>query len=598
MSGLLEHSVAHAQPLTFSDPNLAALDQFVEIWVIDFEFGQDKNLLPDVRCLVAQELRSGARYAYWVCHLQGLSRPPFNVDGSTLIVVFYGLAELGCFAQLGWQYPVNLVDLYTECRHKWNGVQLGGSGLIDVAKRLGINAPGDMHKGDMRNLAVRGDPYSEEEKKSLLSYCGEDVATTAGVFSRLIDADWFEPPNHLGLALLRGKYLSALADTERSGVPIDGEMLAACRDNWGAIRKALIEDLDQGFHVYDGETFKEARFVAYLKKSGIPWPRTEKGRPELKDDTFKERALLYPQIEPLRTLRKTLSQVRDIKLTVGADGRNRYMQSPFGTVTGRNNPSTTKAAFGLPRWLRGLVRPTEGYGLSYIDWSQQEFGIAAALSRDPEMQAAYRSGDPYLSFAKLAGAAPPDASKNSHPGVRELYKTCILAVQYQMTAQGLSRRLEKPLYEARSLLDQHKRLYGRYWEWIERVSDHAFLTKEMTACFGWRLGVSSQTKPRTVANFQMQANGAEMLRLAVIFGGEEDIKICATIHDAILIEAPLGELEAQTAAMQSCMAKASRLVLDGFELSSDAEYTRYPDAFGKRQDPMWELVNSVIGGEA
>jgi DNA polymerase I-like protein with 3'-5' exonuclease and polymerase domains len=274
------------------------------------------------------------------------------------------------------------------------------------------------------------------------------------------------------------------------------------------------------------------------------------------------------------------------------------MQSPFGTVTGRNNPSTTKAAFGLPRWLRGLVRPTEGYGLSYIDWSQQEFGIAAALSRDPEMQAAYRSGDPYLSFAKLAGAAPPDASKNSHPGVRELYKTCILAVQYQMTAQGLSRRLEKPLYEARSLLDQHKRLYGRYWEWIERVSDHAFLTKEMTACFGWRLGVSSQTKPRTVANFQMQANGAEMLRLAVIFGGEEDIKICATIHDAILIEAPLGELEAQTAAMQSCMAKASRLVLDGFELRSDAEYTRYPDAFGKRQDPMWELVNSVIGGEA
>ena len=203
-------------------------------------------------------------------HLQGLSRPPFNVDGSTLIVVFYGLAELGCFAQLGWQYPVNLVDLYTECWHKWNGVQLGGSGLIDVAKRLGINAPGDMHKGDMRNLAVRGDPYSEEEKKSLLSYCGEDVATTAGVFSRLIDADWFEPPNHLGLALLRGKYLSALADTERSGVPIDGEMLAACRDNWGAIRKALIEDLDQGFHVYDGETFKEARFVAYLRKSGIP----------------------------------------------------------------------------------------------------------------------------------------------------------------------------------------------------------------------------------------------------------------------------------------------------------------------------------------
>ena len=48
--------------------------------------------------------------------------------------------------------------------------------------------------------------------------------------------------------------------------------------------------------------------------------------------------------------------------------------------------------------------------------------------------------------------------------------------------------------------------------------------------------------------------------------------------------------------MQSRMAEASRLVLDGFELGSDAEYTRYPEAFGKRQDTMWDLVQGVIGG--
>ena len=164
-----------------------------------------------------------------------------------------------------------------------------------------------------------------------------------------------------------------------------------------------------------------------------------------------------------------------------------------------------------------------------------------------------------------------------------------------MTAKGLSQRLDKPIHEARSLLDQHRRLYSRYWEWIERISDHAFLNKEMVACFGWRLNVSTQTKPRTVANFQMQANGAEMLRLAVVFGREEGIKICATIHDAILIEATLDELEEQTAVMQSRMAEASRLVLDDFELGSDAEYTRYPEAFGKRQELMWDLVQTVIG---
>jgi hypothetical protein len=38
--------------------------------------------------------------------------------------------------------------------------------------------------------------------------------------------------------------------------------------------------------------------------------------------------------------------------------------------------------------------------LAYIDYSQQEFIIAAALSGDPEMKAAYSTVDPYLAFAK------------------------------------------------------------------------------------------------------------------------------------------------------------------------------------------------------
>jgi DNA polymerase-1 len=576
--------------------NQSVFERFHTIWVIDFEFGQNNNLLPEIRCLVAHELRSGRRTAFWEDALLEMPEAPIDLDENALVVVYYGLAELNCFAQLGWQFPEHLIDLYAECRCKWNGVQLGGSGLIDFAKHLGVIAPDEVHKDDMRSLALRGGSYSEEEKQELLAYCGEDVATTAGVFRRLTGTDWFGTPERMGQALLRGEYISALTDIERLGVPIDSQMLLALRDNWSMIRKALIADVDQDFGVYDGETFKEAWFAKYLSRTNTPWLLSESGRLKLDDETFKERALLCPEIEPLRMLRKTLAQAREIKLSVGADGRNRYMQSPFGTITGRNNPSTTKAVFGLPRWMRGLVRPEPGHGLSYIDWAQQEFGIAAALSRDPEMKSAYKSGDPYLSFAKQAGVAPPDATKQSHPNVRELYKTCILAVQYQMTAKGLSRKLDKPLHEARTLLDQHKRLYNHYWEWIERVSDHAFLNKEMEACYGWRLNVSTETKPRTVANFQMQSNGAEMLRLAVILGREKGVDICATIHDAILIQASLEELEVQTTVMQSCMEEASRSVLDGFELRSEAEYTRYPEAFGGRQGPMWDLIQNVIDG--
>ena len=45
----------------------------------------------------------------------------------------------------------------------------------------------------------------------------------------------------------------------------------------------------------------------------------------------------------------------------------------------------------------------ESRAVAYVDWSQQEFGIAASLSGDAAMMEAYRSGDPYLTFGKQAG---------------------------------------------------------------------------------------------------------------------------------------------------------------------------------------------------
>jgi DNA polymerase-1 len=36
----------------------------------------------------------------------------------------------------------------------------------------------------------------------------------------------------------------------------------------------------------------------------------------------------------------------------------------------------------------------------------------------------------------------------------------------------------------------------------------------------------------------MQANGAEMLRMACCLGTEQGIEICAPVHDAVLICAP------------------------------------------------------------
>src|SRR5262249_6482488 len=145
-----------------------------------------------------------------------------------------------------------------------------------------------------------------------------------------------------------------------------------------------------------------------LALQGIPWPRLDSGRLALDDGTFRDLARAYPeQIGPLRELRYALSQLRLNDLAVGPDGRNRVMLSAFQSRTGRNQPSNSKYIFGPAVWLRGLIQPGPGQAVAYIDWEQQEFGIAAALSGDPAMREAYLSGDPYLAFAKQAGAVPP-----------------------------------------------------------------------------------------------------------------------------------------------------------------------------------------------
>ena len=57
------------------------------------------------------------------------------------------------------------------------------------------------------------------------------------------------------------------------------------------------------------------------------------------------------------------------------------------------------------------------------------------------MMNAYHSGDPYLAFAKQAGAAPADATKATHKAVREQFKACVLAVQYGMGGEALAQRI-------------------------------------------------------------------------------------------------------------------------------------------------------------
>ena len=96
----------------------------------------------------------------------------------------------------------------------------------------------------------------------------------------------------------------------------------------------------------------------------------------------------------------------------------------------------------------------------------------------------------------------------------------------------------------------------------------------------------------------MQANGTEILRLACCYLVEADIRVCAPVHDAVLIEVPIKETEEQVSRAQKLMARASRDVLSDFELGTDVEIFRYPDRYsdGDSGQAFWEVEMAELCG--
>jgi hypothetical protein len=361
------------------------------------------------------------------------------------------------------------------------------------------------------------------------------------------------------------------------------------------VKESLIREVDQHYGVYVGTTFKTGLFDAWLAQRKIPWPTTPTGRLSLSDAAFKDQARAYPEVEPLRQLRKSMGELRLEKLEVGADGRNRCLLGAFGATTSRNTPSASKFVFGLSSWLRGVIRPGPGRALAYVDYSSEEVGIAAALSGDPALLDAVATGDPYLAFAVRAGLAPPDATKETHGAIRDRCKACVLGVNYGMGAATLALRIGGNRLDAENLLRLLARTFPVFTRWSEAVADAAELTGCLTTVFGWPLYVTESTRATRLRNYPMQANAAEMLRLAACLTTEAGVMVDAPVHDALLIEADDTAIGEAVASTQSFMAEASRVVLGGLEIRTDVKVICWPDRYSDpRGQAMWDRVVSLL----
>jgi DNA polymerase I len=574
----------------------------------EFEFGGvDGNILRPV-CMVAKDLVTGQEWR--LRRGEFGAAPPFSTRPETLFVAYYASAEIGFFRALNWPTPARILDLFTEFRNLTNGLPVESNKLIHALEYFGLDTIGAHYKDSMIDLILRGPPWTEEEWQAILDYCAGDVYA----LERLLPA--MLPYIDLPRALFRGRYMGNLAVVENFGVPVDVALLSLAREHWTDIQDDLIAEIDADYGVFDGRTFKEERFEAYLERHNIPWPRLESGRLDLDDSkrhVFRDMAKIYPSISPLRELRHALSTMRLFSdLTIGEDGRNRALLSAFGSRTGRNQPSNANFIFGNSTWIRGFIKPPPGHGIAYIDWSSQEVGIAAALSGDENMIADYAAGDPYVAFGIKTALLPEGVTKataeESHPGVREMIKQCVLGVLYAMGYKTLAFKIGKSTITARELIRAHQDRYPQFWRWADSAVACAMQGQPIGTVFGWNVRAGPDANWRSLLNFPMQANGAEMMRLACCMAIEAGIEVCAPVHDAFLICAPLDQLDARVAEMKFIMEEASRIVLDSFTIRADCpefdengkllevpQIVRYPNRYMiKRGVGMWTKAMKLL----
>jgi DNA polymerase I len=581
------------------------------LYSTDFEYQQPDGDNSKPNCLAYRCLLTGRSDTVWLW--DNAPACPFEMTEREAFVGYNFAAEAGCFAALGWPKPLQVLDLYLEylqVRNTWPPAVVTfdekkeRKRLLDALHYFGLETRDVARKAYWQERAMQGGPWASGEPESMMAYCLEDVDDVGRLLDPLAQKQHLDDVDNLGHAFLRGRYAVAVAAMVRNGVPMDGPRLTLARKHRARIQSKLVERFDTA-GVYDaddaGVHFRRERMTALIEEmgAGAMWPRTDTGRMyAVKTNVLREMAESLPDLQPLAKLRGFLGKVHPFDFTVGADGRARTSLFPFGTKTGRNNPS--KYIFGADKGLRGFIKPGRGQAVAYLDWERNELAVGAYLSGDDNLLRLAKHEDPYIHLGVMFGIIPKGGTKDSHPEERDRCKPVLLGgTLYGMGPETIARKLEIPFSHGRAIWRQVRAEYRPYWQWQQDQIDWAAAGQPLRTPYGHTLSFGPHElvafSAGTAGNFLVQGVAAEIMRFAAILATEADIVVCGSVHDAFLIEAEISQIESEVARMKACMAQAVEIVLGpGRSIAVDHIVTAYPHACTWRKSEIFDIIVAEI----
>lgn len=244
-------------------------------------------------------------------------------------------------------------------------------------------------------------------------------------------------------------------------------------------------------------------------------------------------------------------------------GRIHTTFDQMGTSTGRlssldpnlqNIPVRTDIGH---RIRAAFVSPPTFENLLTADYSQIEMRIMAHLSGDEGLIDAFQQGEDLHRFvgAKVFDVAPEDVDAH----MRTKVKAMSYGLAYGLSAFGLAKQLRIPTSEAKDLMTEYFRRFGKVRDYLKSVVEQAKEQGYTETLFGRRRPFPDLSSPnrivreaaeRAALNAPIQGTAADIIKKAMIRiglkmreGGLES-RMILQVHDELVFEVSAGEQEA------------------------------------------------------
>ncbi len=376
--------------------------------------------------------------------------------------------------------------------------------------------------------------------------------------------------------------VEVLAEMQWNGMYVDLQEL----EDYGQQLKDRLEILTQEIYELTGEEFninstKQLGEILF-EQLKLPVVKKTKSGYSTDVDVLEKLRDEHPVIEKILEYRQLMklnsTYVEGMKPYINP--KTKRIHSFFHqTITATGRISSTEpnlqnipTRFELGKQLRKVFKPAEGYLYIDADYSQIELRVLAHVSNDEHMVQAFINGeDIHRQAASKVFNTPIDEVTKEQ---RSNAKAVNFGIVYGISDFGLGEQLHISRKKAKQYIEQYLEQYSGIKQFMDDVVENAKEKGYVETQFKRRRYIPElkssnymvrQFGQRAAMNTPIQGTAADIMKIAMINVLKElksrnmKSKIVLQVHDEMMIEAELDEVDEVKDLIKQCMENACKL---------------------------------------